>query len=49
MIDVLKCVYSETFSGTVPVLYREAYTAAGYKVVEEKKNFLIIKGGRTSE
>lgn len=49
LIDVLKGVYSEVSGGIVPVLYREAYTAAGYKVAEEKKNFLIIKGGRASE
>lgn len=49
LIDVLKCVHSEVFDGTVPILYREAYAAAGYKIMEEKKNFLKIKGGKVNE
>lgn len=49
LISVLKAVYPEVLSGTVPSVYREAYTAAEYKITGEKKNFLIIKGGKDSE
>lgn len=33
----------------VPSAYREAYTAAGYQITEEKKNFVVIRGGKTDE
>ncbi len=46
LIDVLKMIHPEVSGGTVPAAYREAYTAAGYGVVEEKKNFLVVKGGK---
>lgn len=46
LIGVLECVYPEVITGTVPVIYREAYISAGYTVTGEKKNFLIVKGGK---
>lgn len=49
LIDVLKLVHSEILSGTVTSAYREAYSAAGYQITEEKKNFLVIKGGKANE
>lgn len=49
LIAVLKSAYGKVSGGTVPCAYREAYTAAGYKIIEEKKNFLIIKGGKEDE
>lgn len=49
LIEILKSVYAEVSSGTVPSAYREAYTAAGYQITEEKKNFVVIRGGKTDE
>lgn len=49
LITVLKVIYSEILKGTVPAIYREIYAAAGYQIVEEKKNFLIIRGGAANE
>lgn len=49
LIDILKGLHSEISEGIVPVIYREAYTAAGYKITGEKKNFLTIKGGAANE
>lgn len=46
LIAILEKVYPEVSGGTVPIIYQEAYTAAGYQVVAEKKNFVIIKGGK---
>lgn len=49
LIDILKSIHGEISDGTVPAIYREAYTAAEYKIIGEKKNFLIIKGGDVNE
>ena len=49
LIDVLKIVRSEVTGGVVPIIYREAYSTADYKIMEEKKNFLEIKGGMVDE
>ena len=46
LVDVLKFVYPEVSTGTVPIVYREAYASSGYTVTEEKKNFLVVKGGK---
>lgn len=49
LIDVLKQIYPEVSGGTVPIAYQEAYTAADYEIANEKKNFLIIRGGKINE
>lgn len=49
LIDVLKEIYPEVSTGIVTSVYKEMYTAAGYEIIGEKKNFLTIKGGRGNE
>lgn len=49
LIEILKELYPEISTGTVTNAYAEIYTSAGYKIVEEKKNFLKIKGGKDIE
>ncbi len=46
LVRVLGEVYGEVYAGTVPAIYREMYAAAGYTVTGEKKNFLVVRGGR---
>lgn len=43
---ILEKVYPEVSDGIVPIIYREAYIEAGYRIVEEKKNFMSIRGGK---
>ncbi len=45
LIDILKIIHPDVIGGIVPSAYREAYASADYKIVEEKKKFLEIKGG----
>lgn len=49
LIEVMKTLYPEVLNGIVPSVYREVYAAAGYEIIEEKKNFLKIKGGKINE
>lgn len=49
LMDILNEVRPEISKGLVPISYREIYTGAGYKIVEEKKNFLEIKGKEDGE
>ena len=49
LICVLKEVFAEVSGGTVPIAYRNAYIEAGYEILQEKKNFLIIKGGKSKD
>ena len=46
MKNILKEVYPEVSAGTVTRTYQNEYISAGYKIVDEKKNFLIISGGK---
>lgn len=41
LAEILKEIYLEVDTGTVTKIYRKEYISAGYKIVEEKKNFLI--------
>ena len=47
LITILKEIHAEVFGGTVPMAYKDAYIEAGYEISEEKKNFLVIKGGKS--
>ena len=49
LIEILKSISGEITEGIVPIAYREAYTAAGYQITGEKKNFLTIKGRAADE
>lgn len=46
LMEILREIYREICKGLVPISYKEMYAGAGYKIVEEKKNFLEIKGGK---
>lgn len=43
--SVLKDIYHDVSEGIVPITYKEAYISAGYKICEERKKFMVIKGG----
>lgn len=47
--EILKEIYAEVSTSTVTKVYQNEYSSAGYEVIEEKKNFLIIKGGKSIE
>lgn len=49
LVEVLKEVYKEVATGIVTKVYRNEYISAGYEIIEEKKNFLKIKGGKYIE
>lgn len=49
LMEILRGIYTEIYNGLVPISYKEIYVGAGYKIVEEKKNFLEIKGGKEVE
>lgn len=49
LIEILKEIYSEISEGIVTNSYKKAYVTAGYEIVEEKKNFLKIRGGKNIE
>lgn len=49
LVEILEEIYLEVDTGTVTRIYQKEYVSAGYKIVEEKKNFLTIKGGKNIE
>lgn len=49
LVEILKEIYLEVDMGIVTKVYQKEYVSAGYKIVGEKKNFLIIKGGKSIE
>lgn len=49
LIKILKEVYPEISAGVVTNVYKDIYVTAGYEIMEEKKNFLKIKGGKNIE
>lgn len=49
LVKILEEVYSEVNKGIVTREYKNEYVSAGYKIIEEKKNFLTIKGGKSIE
>lgn len=49
LVKILEEVYSEVNKGIVTREYKNEYVSAGYKIIEEKKNFLTIKGGKIIE
>lgn len=49
LIELLKMIYKEVKCGTVPIVYLEIYSGAGYILMEEYKNFVKIKGGMSVE
>lgn len=49
LIEILKEIYQEVDTGTVTKVYQKEYISAGYKVIDENKNFLTIRGGKNIE
>ncbi|MDE5695794.1 MAG: hypothetical protein K2I96_00020 [Lachnospiraceae bacterium] len=49
LIKILKEIFPEISAGVVPNVYKEMYVTAGFEIIEEKKNFLKIKGGKDIE
>lgn len=46
LIAILKEIHSNISTGTVPSAYTELYITAGYEIIEMRKNFIKIKGGK---
>lgn len=46
LVEILKEIYPEVDTGVVTRAYQKEYVSAGYEMVEEKKNFLVIRGGK---
>lgn len=46
LLKLLQEIYPEISTGVVTNVYKEMYVTAGYEIIEEKKNFLKIKGGK---
>lgn len=49
LMDILSMIYPDVCGGTVPICYKEIYAGVGYRIAEEKKNFLKIVGGKNGK